>query len=181
MEQFRFARDFQVGRVGTNLNIFRPGDLAEFADVNGLEKSLVLKRQKNAFPDGTGQINDAGHSVRIRNLNPVTRQGGDTIRTFHGYSLPSEGSGVKFWQSPNSHYSLFISLTHNHQNFCLAAINRLDVQAGLPVPVSTLEGFRGDVRRDVRGGDVRAIRRSAEQNQNGECFHNAIAVQFFKA
>src|ERR1039458_3520344 len=97
MEQFRFARDFQVGRVGTNLDIFRPGDLAEFADVNGLEKSLVLKRQKNAFPDGTGQINDAGHSVRIRNLNPVTRQGGDTIRTFHDYSLPSEGSGVKFW------------------------------------------------------------------------------------
>jgi hypothetical protein len=97
MEQFRFARDFQIGRVGTNLDVFRPGDLAEFADVNGLEKSLVLKRQKNALPDGTGQINDAGGSIRIRNLNPVTRQGSDTIRTFHGYSVPSEGRGVKFW------------------------------------------------------------------------------------
>src|SRR5436190_1709923 len=78
-----FSRDLLVGRIRTDLDLFRPSDLAILADVNGAKERLVSQWRKHSSSDIIGQIDHTLHTISIFDTDAKIGQRLNLYRPVH--------------------------------------------------------------------------------------------------
>jgi hypothetical protein len=65
------AANFQIGRIGANLQFLTPRDLAELSDVDTPEEGFIKEWAEDPPSHGLGKINDTGHTIGIGEFQPI--------------------------------------------------------------------------------------------------------------